>query len=272
VSPAQGAVLLVALVGAMLPLPGSLGQAGPAPRSQPRKARQCDSSRYGCVGKRPADFDRDVQVAHQPIKGMDTACMARLRQAKVAFRMLKGVKGVRSPVEVLTDRLGGVLYRRAWNNKRRFIIDCRMVEALVVLGRSIRRAGVASVYFSSTWRYTMIRGQGRLSQHAYGLAVDLIAIDGAFGYASVVRHYEKGVWGCGERNKTPKGAAWRKLFCVLGARGAFVQVFTPDTDQDHRDHWHVEQPGASLRLPPPAAQPAGPTRSAAARPARSKPR
>lgn len=259
-TPALGRLRLVVLLFGVV-LPQAEGRAAP----RPRQALRCDSSRYGCVGKRPADYDRDVQVTHRPTPGMDTACLARLRQAKIPFRMLKQVKGVRTPVEVRTERLGGVLFRRAWNNKRRFILDCRMVEALAVLGRSIRRAGVAGFYYSSTWRYTMIKGQGRLSQHAYGLAIDLIAIDGAFGYATVRSHYEKGIWGCGERNKTPKGAAWRKLYCVLAGKGAFVQVFTPDTDRDHRDHWHVEQPRPALRLPAPTRPAQGPAARATSR-------
>jgi hypothetical protein len=162
-------------------------------------------------------------------------------------------------VRVLSRRLGRVRYRPSWNNYRRFILDCRMVEALVVLGRDIRRAGVASIYYSSSWRYSLLKGTRRLSQHAYGLALDITAIDGAFGYATVVKHYEKGVWGCGPKNATPKGAAWRKFYCALYLQKAFRQIFTPDTDRDHRDHFHLEWPNSRLRLKPPPS-PRGTTR------------
>lgn len=238
----------------LCPFAGQGVRAAPAPppgqgarATGPAKGR-CDSSRYDCVGGQPQDFDRQVRVIRRPTGGMDQGCLARLRQAKVNFRLLGGVKGVKTPVEVQSERLGGVAYRKAWNNKRRFILDCRMVEALVVLGRAIRAAGVAGIYYSSTWRYSMVRGQGRLSQHAYGLAIDITAIEGAFGYASVVKDYEQGIWGCGNRNKTPKGSVFRKFYCAIFGKGAFAQVFTPDTDRFHRDHFHVEQASPALRL------------------------
>lgn len=151
-------------------------------------------------------------------------------------------------MEILSRRLGGVLYKRSWNNRRRFILDCRMVEALAAAGRSIRSSGVATVYFSSSWRYSIVKGTSRLSQHAHGLALDIVAIDGAFGYASVVKHYEKGIWGCGSRNKTVRGKALRALVCALLLRKTFKEIKTPDTDRDHRDHFHLEGPNPSVRL------------------------
>jgi hypothetical protein len=167
----------------------------------------------------------------------------------VKFRLLARVKGVRTPIEILSQRLGGVLYRKAWNNKRRFILDCRFAEALVSRGRRIRRASIASVYYSSAWRYTYKKGTRRLSKHARGMALDITAIDGAFGYASVVAHYEKGRWGCGGRNRTKKGRAWRRFYCALKLKRGFRRILTPDTGTGHRDHLHVEGVRVSMRLP-----------------------
>ncbi|MFH2005206.1 MAG: extensin family protein [bacterium] len=218
-------------------------------KRKPPKPR-CDSSRYKCTGKRPTDYDELVRITYRPAKGQDAACLSRLRKAGIKFRMLRNVKGVKTPVHLLSKRLGRVLYRKTWNNKRRFILDCRMVEVLAAQGREIRRAGIASIYFSSSWRHSLVKGTSRLSKHAYGLALDVTAIDGAFGYASVIRHYERGQWGCGSRNKTPKGKAWRAFFCALRKNNAFRHVFTPDRDRYHRDHFHIEGPSARIRLQP----------------------
>jgi len=215
-----------------------------------RKKPKCDSRRYKCTGKRPTDYDKLVRITYRPAKGQDRACLSRLRKAGIKFRMLRNVKGVKTPVEVRSKKLGRVLYRRTWNNKRRFILDCRMVEVLAAMGREIRRAGIASIYFSSSWRYSLVKGTRRLSKHAYGLAMDITAIDGAFGYASVIRHYERGRWGCGSRNKTPKGKAWRAFYCALKKNKAFRHIFTPDRDRFHRDHYHVEGPNHRIRLKP----------------------
>lgn len=218
-------------------------------RSRPGRP-SCDSSRYGCAGQRPRDYDKRVRIIHRPARGQDRRCLARLRRAGVRFRMLDRVKGVRTPVEVLSKKIGGVRYRRTWNNKRRFILDCHMVEVLAVLGRRIRRAGIATIYFSSSWRYSLIRGSRRLSKHAFGRALDVTAVDGAFGYATVVRHYEQGVWGCGSRNRSAKAKAWRAFFCALRHRQAFATIFTPDTDRAHRDHLHIEGPNPALSWQP----------------------
>jgi hypothetical protein len=223
-----------------------------ARRKRRPKARKvkCDSSRYGCVGKNPKYYDKLVRRIFRPAKGQDRACLKRLKAAGIKFRMLANVKGVKTPVLVLSRRLGRVLYRKSWSNKRRFILDCQMVEVLAAMGPEIRRAGIASIYYSSSWRYSIIKGGRRLSKHAYGKALDITAVDGSFGYASVIRNYERGKWGCGSRNKTPKGKAWRSFYCALKKRHAFRTIFTPDTDRLHRDHYHVDGPNWRIRLKP----------------------
>lgn len=240
------ALALTLLAGFSLAIP----EAGARRRRRRAKPRKCDSSRYGCAAHNPKHYDKQVRVTFRPAKGQDKACLARLKAAGIKFRMLVNVKGVKTPVQLRSRRLGRVLYRRNWSNKRRFILDCQMVEVLAAMGPAIRRAGIATIYYSSSWRYSIVKGAKRLSKHAYGKALDITAIDGAFGYASVVRHYEKGKWGCGALNKTPKGKAWRRFYCALKKRRAFRSIFTPDTDRYHRDHFHVEGPNWRIRVKP----------------------
>jgi peptide deformylase len=243
---ASGSVVLAALLG-LLTL---LSLSTPARARKRTKSKRCDSSRYDCAKKRPAAYDRRIKIIRRPARGQDRACLRRLRKAGVKFRILARVKGVRTPVEILSKRLGGVRYRKAWNNKRRFILDCRFAEALVTRGSRIRRAGIASIYFTSSWRYTYLKGERELSRHAHGMALDISAIDGGFGYASVVSHYEKGKWGCGSKNRTKKGKALRALFCALKLNKGFRAILTPDNDRYHRDHFHVEGVRSSMRLRP----------------------
>ncbi|MCD6499565.1 MAG: extensin family protein [Deltaproteobacteria bacterium] len=210
--------------------------------------RVCAHTRYGCVGHKPTYYDQFVRVIRHPLRGYDRACIKRLRRARVKFRILTRVKGVRTPIEVLSKRIGGVNYIKHWSNKRRFILDCHTVEVLDVAGRAIRRAGVASIYYSSTWRYTYLGGTHRFSQHAFGRAMDIPAIDGAFGYATTIHHYERGIVGCGAKNHTSKGAAWRKFCCALKLNHYFNRILTPDTNRDHHDHLHIEGPSRSVHL------------------------
>ncbi len=238
---------LMMFAGLSLAVPEAAARGKRRPKARKFK---CDSSRYGCAGKSPKHYDKLVRRIFRPAKGQDRACLKRLRAAGIKFRMLAGVKGVKTPVLVLSRRLGRVLYRKSWSNKRRFILDCQMVEVLAAMGPEIRKAGIASIYYSSSWRYSIVKGSRRLSKHAYGKALDITAVDGAFGYASVIRHYERGKWGCGSRNKTPKGKAWRGLYCALKKRNAFRTLYTPDTDRLHRDHYHVEGPNWRIRIKP----------------------
>ncbi len=210
--------------------------------------RKCKGARYDCVRKKPREYDKKIRVIKKPWRGYDRACLKRLKNAGVKYRLLARVKGVRTPVEILSKRLGGVRYIKHWNNKRRFILDCRFAEALVVRGRRIRLAGIASIYYSSSWRYTYRKGTKKLSKHASGKALDITAIDGAFGYASVIKHYEKGRWGCGSRNKSKKGKAWRQFYCALNLNNGFKKILTPDSGSAHRDHLHVEGIRSSMRL------------------------
>ncbi len=185
----------------------------------------------------------------RPLPYMDRRCLERLRGARVPFRLLKGVVGVRTPVKLLTYRLGGVTYRRAWNNKTApWILDCKTVENLILAGPRLRRAGIATIYWNSAWRFSFVHHTRRLSRHAYGEALDITAIDGSFGYASVIRHYERGRRGCGSANKTRRGAALRRLVCAFTGDGLFKTAFTPDYNRIHRDHIHIDHPGRRFKL------------------------
>ena len=139
-------IAVLALLSGTLAVP-SLATARPARtgtgKGKGTKKTGCKNRRYGCAARPPAYYDRFVRTVRYPAKGQDRACLARLRKAGIRFRMLDRVKGVKTPVLVLSRRLGGVLYRKSWNNNRRFILDCRMVEVLAARGRAIRRAGIA---------------------------------------------------------------------------------------------------------------------------------
>ena len=82
------------------------------------------AGRYGHVDHPPAWYDRQVRVVAEPPAGADRSCLERLHKAHIKFRFLDGVKGVKTPVEVLDRSLGLVTYKRGGGNKRRFILAC----------------------------------------------------------------------------------------------------------------------------------------------------
>ena len=70
-----------------------------------------NAGRYGQAGHPPAWYDRQVRVVTEPPAGADRGCLERLHRAHIKFRFLDGVKGVKTPVEVLDHSLdASVLY------------------------------------------------------------------------------------------------------------------------------------------------------------------
>ncbi len=211
-------------------------------------ADPCVGRGYDCVDHPPSWYDEQVKPAQgAPADGADTGCLERLEAAHIKYTLLTGVAGVSTPIEVTDTSLGLVKYQPSGDSRTRLILDCHTVEVLAASGRALRKAGVATIHWSSSWRYTYLKGTKTLSRHAVGEALDIVAIEGDHGYATVKGHYERGVDGCGQHNKTKPGAALHRLVCALRDKDAFKTVFTPDTDALHADHLHLQGPNPEIR-------------------------
>lgn len=204
---------------------------------------------YDLAEHPPSWYDEKVRTVETPLPNGDAGCIERLRAARIQFRLLANVEGVTTPVEVTDKSLGLVTYKPV-AGARRFILDCHTVEVLAYLGRRLRAAGVATVYWSSAWRYSYLKGTKTLSEHAHGRALDIVAIDGSFGYATVKGHYQRGLGDCGDGAKTKKAKHLRRLICAATRDKAFATVYTPDTDAIHADHLHLQDPLPSIRHVP----------------------
>lgn len=183
---------------------------------------------------------KDIRRISIPTDTMDKACLARLKAAKFPYQLYDNVPYVRTPIKPLTETLGGVVYRRAWNNPDApWILDCKTVENLILAGPKLQKYGIASMYWNSAWRVSYVKGKQQLSRHAYGEALDVTAIDGTFGYASLVGHW---------RTRNVKSAALRNVVAALQGTGLFKTVLTPDFDAYHRDHFHIDSPSQKAAL------------------------
>lgn len=76
-----------------------------------------------------------------------------------------------------------------------------------------------------------IRSPGRLSQHAFGNAIDVGVLEGATVRASVLRDF---------RADSAEGRFLRGLAARLRAAGQLERVLDPDYDAAHRNHFHLE--------------------------------
>jgi hypothetical protein len=156
-------------------------------------------------------------------------CRAELDRLGVRY----GTFNEHSSLVVLRgDSVGNVRYRGL--DHAPLVADCRLILAFYRVAPALERAGVSEVRYSGAYSYRMSR-TGRLSLHAYGLAIDVHAliVDGKV--FEVERDFRRGLAAC------PCGAEppLNRVACQLRSVHLFRELLTPDYDADHRNHFHL---------------------------------
>ena len=168
-----------------------------------------------------------------------TDCKAELERRGVSFKPAKK-PGIAIGVEI-TGPLGGIPYTSA---EYSLVIDCSLAVSLDEAGRYLRELGVTKASFSSAYSRRNVRGTNRPSKHSFGLAIDVHTYDvGALGTLRVDRDYEQGLGDdvdCVGQPLTQGGAVMKILQCQLVRSGLFHLVLSPDYDDAHHDHFHLE--------------------------------
>lgn len=148
-----------------------------------------------------------------------------------SYKKLPQKQGVETPIEV-TSEIGGIRYEAAAGQS--LTCDCRFAVALHRVAPVLKSAGVSRVRFSGAYSYRMSR-VGRLSLHAYGLALDVheLVVNGA--PREVRRDFARGIGnGC-----AVDAPPLNQVACRLKASGMFRELLTPDSNADHWDHFHL---------------------------------
>jgi hypothetical protein len=158
-----------------------------------------------------------------------SACLSQLGQRGVPFHSLEHEIGVRTPV-VVDGPIAGV---RFYGGNGPLVADCRLVLALDRVAPELVAFGVSAVRFSGAYVYRL-SNKGRVSLHAYGLAIDLHGFTRYGASYEVERDFHKHQDGCGPDLPAANGFA-----CRLRASGLFHEYLTPDDNADHHDHVHV---------------------------------
>ncbi|MFO7180337.1 MAG: extensin family protein [Pseudomonadota bacterium] len=156
------------------------------------------------------------------------ACLERLGRTGIAFQPIDPRPGIETPVMV-SGPIAGV---RFWSRGGPLVLDCRLALALYEVSPDFRALGIQSVRFSGAYVYRTTK-RGRLSLHAYGLAMDVHEVSTARRTYSVERDFVRGE-ACGRAR-----ALLNELACRLERRGLFRELLTPDYDSDHHDHLHL---------------------------------
>lgn len=166
------------------------------------------------------------------------ACTEELDRRGVSWKKAKR-PGIVHGVEI-TGPLGGV----AFTSEQPLVIDCSLAVSLDDAGRYLAAAGVETVRFSSAYSRRNVRFTSRPSKHSFGLAIDVHSFVGpAFGTLRIDRDYEQGLgddYDCVGIPLTKGGAVLKVLQCQLVRSGLFHLVLSPDYDDAHHDHFHLE--------------------------------
>jgi hypothetical protein len=168
----------------------------------------------------------------------DSNCYAELDARQVSYKKTKK-RGIAQAVEI-SGHLGGVTVA----GPDTLVIDCSLAVSLAEAGRYMQALGIAKATFSSAYSRRNVRGTNRPSKHSYGLAIDISGVSGPeLGAMRVAPDYEQGLGGavdCVGQPMTQAGAILKILQCQLVRSGLFHLVLSPDYDDAHHDHFHLE--------------------------------
>ena len=166
-------------------------------------------------------------------------CTAELDARHLAWK--KAARpGIAHAVEV-TGPLGGVVLA---SEDQPLVIDCSLAVSLDEAGRYMKALGIERATFSSAYSRRNVRGTNHPSKHSFGLAIDIHTFTGPeLGTLRIDRDYEQGLGDevdCVGTPLTQGGAVLKVLQCQLVRSGLFYLVLSPDYDDAHHDHFHLQ--------------------------------
>ncbi len=138
----------------------------------------------------------------------------------------------------LTGPIHGVSLVDAHNgHKGPLWVSCPMALALEKMAGVLERHDIVEVHHVGAYNCRTLRTAPRLSQHAHGAALDIVALVDKHGdKMSLSKHWEKG-------QLKPASRRGRVLLEVARAwhtEQIFNVVLTPEYNQAHEDHFHVD--------------------------------
>jgi hypothetical protein len=175
-------------------------------------------------------------------------CRKELRRRKLPFRRdRRPAKGVAEAYRV-DGPLHGVKFVTPRSPSPYGILDCRLALTLDDFAAVLAEQGVVQVRIDNFYRPgARLPGSRKMSQHGYGLAIDLVSF--ALGDGTVLNVEQDwgsgiGVAPCGPDAQlvtpTEHSVALRNLACVIARSGLFHHLLTPGHDAPHRNHLHLD--------------------------------
>ena len=179
---------------------------------------------------------------------LPSACRQELADLAPAVKVeRRGYPHVAFPVRIVGS-LRGVRIRTAAAPSKYGVLDCRLALAFDAMATILAEHQVAEMRVGTIYRPgARIRGGRTRSQHAYGLAADVVALVRTDGRVVPV----EGSWGaeigqdpCGPsalmRDAREEVLFMRNAICALARGGAFHHILTPSSDRAHHNHIHLD--------------------------------
>jgi hypothetical protein len=164
-------------------------------------------------------------------------CLEQLAKLGVPAQLVERPLTTPVPAPVaITGAVGGVAFVSLYAD-RMVEVSCELAARLPALARILRKHGVRAVGVSSSYR-----DQPRVSFHTFGLALDLAAFRTKRRTLMVAKHFEvtPDEHTCDAQPATEEGKALLSLVCELVESHLFSSVLTPNYNEGHRDHLHLD--------------------------------
>jgi hypothetical protein len=193
-------------------------------------------------------FTPSVAAAERLANLSPAQCKQELKRRAIAAVPLKGgMKGVAMPLRI-TGPIGGVRFITASAPSRFGVLDCRLALALDELAPTLAALGVAALRVDSMYRpHARLARRKKASQHAYGLAIDILSLELRDGRTLMVDrdwHAPIGSTECGPEARlddpSDDANALRNVFCAIARTGIFHHLLNPSYDAAHRSHFHLD--------------------------------
>ncbi|MFW6197579.1 MAG: extensin family protein, partial [Myxococcota bacterium] len=187
---------------------------------------------------------RTEPAARWQVRG-EQACLTDLSKRGVPFRKRPAqTEAVPTPVELLGP-VGGVWFR-SMHDDRPLVMSCELATRLPDLARVLAHHGVRGVDVSSA-----TRKRPRISFHSMGLALDVPRLWTDGGWLSVERDFV-----ATPNHPTceappagnPRAQKLARIACSLHRTNRFSTVLTPNYNEGHRDHFHLDARPEDPRL------------------------
>ncbi len=188
---------------------------------------------------------------------VDTSCHAQLDALGLDWEVAGANRGIADPVWV-EPLIAGVSYRYVESAEpTRLLADCELAVRLHALSELVASYGLDEVVHIGIYNYRCIGGGDPAtgctpSQHAFARAIDIHAV----GERATGRYYnvefdwviDRSRDVCPGNAMTEADVALHEMACSMWSDRIFQIVLTPDYNDAHRNHFHVDLTEGSMTI------------------------